>query len=134
MIQVVMICAVLAMSDGDSGRCDGQRVRLSGIDAVEVAPFTRCRQRPQEWACRVDVRPFGTIARDRARDLASAGARCEVVDRDQYRRLVVRCAVNGRDLGGALVREGLAVSERAYGDLYRAEENAARRDRLGVWR
>ena len=130
----ILMCASLLMSDGDSGRCDGQRVRLSGIDAAEVSPFTRCRRRPQEWACRADVRQFGPIARDRARALAAAGARCEVVDQDQYRRLVVRCAVNGRDLGGVLVREGLAVSERAYGDQYRTEENAARRDRLGVWR
>lgn len=130
----ILVCASLLMSDGDSGRCDGQRVRMSGIDAPEVAPFTRCRQRPQEWACRADVRFFGPIARDRARALTSAGARCEVVDRDQYRRLVVRCVVNGRDLGGVLVREGLAISMPEYGDLYADEQRAARRDRRGVWR
>lgn len=46
MSAVVLICATLLMSDGDSGRCvtaDGERhrVRLAGIDAGEVAPFTR---------------------------------------------------------------------------------------------
>lgn len=51
MTPLVLICVTLAMSDGDSGRCltaDGarHRVRLAGIDAGEVAPFTRCRQRP----------------------------------------------------------------------------------------
>lgn len=42
MTPLVMICATLALSDGDSGRCvtaDGERhrVRLAGMDAGEVA-------------------------------------------------------------------------------------------------
>jgi endonuclease YncB( thermonuclease family) len=51
MIAAVLICAILIMSDGDSGRCstaDGgsHRVRLQGIDAVEVRPFSAPSSRP----------------------------------------------------------------------------------------
>lgn len=136
---VLLVCATLTMSDGDSGRCvtaDGlsHRIRLSGVDAGEVAPFTRCRQFPAVWACSPAARATADRAEDRARSLTRSGARCTITDTDRYRRLVARCTVNGRDLGRQLVREGLAISETNYGDPYRREEVAARRERLGIWR
>ncbi len=139
MSAAILICLTLAMSDGDSGRCviaDGERhrVRLAGIDAGEVAPFTRCRQRPSVWACSALARTTGAEAARRARQLASAGARCTITGTDRYGRNVAICSVNGQDLGGMLVREGLAISETNYGDPYRREEDAARRERKGIWR
>lgn len=135
---LVLICATLLMSDGDSGRCvtaDGERhrIRLAGIDAGEVAPFTRCRQRPDVWACSAPARDTGTQATERARQLAADGARCTVQNRDRYQRNVAACTVNGRDLGAILVSEGLAISETNYGDPYRAQENAARERGRGIW-
>ncbi len=133
MIQALLICGVLAMSDGDSGRCDGQRLRIAGIDAPELTN-TRCRQRPDTWACQPGPRRFAQASRDRARQLVRNGARCVETDRDQYRRIVARCTVNGRDLGSILVSEGLAVNEPGYGNHYAREEREARRARRGVWR
>jgi endonuclease YncB( thermonuclease family) len=139
MSAIALICLTLAMSDGDSGRClteDGERhrIRLAGADAGEVAPFTRCRQRPNVWACSPVARTTGSEAARRARQMAGGGARCTVTDTDRYGRNVAVCTVNGQDLGGQLVREGLAISETNYGDPYRREEDAARRERKGIWR
>lgn len=138
MSALVLICATLAMSDGDSGRChtaDGERhrVRLAGIDAGEVAPFTRCRQRPDVWACSSAARATAERAKARAVQLTANGARCTITDTDRYRRNVARCMVNGRDLGSILVREGLAISEANYGDPYRREERQAREQGSGIW-
>lgn len=138
MSALVLICATLLMSDGDSGRCvtdDGvrHRVRLAGIDAGEVAPFTRCRQRPEVWACSPAARPTADAAKVRAVQLAANGARCTITDTDRYQRNVARCTVNGRDLGATLVREGLAISETNYGDPYRREERQAREQGRGIW-
>jgi endonuclease YncB( thermonuclease family) len=129
----ILICATLAMHDGDSGRCDSVKIRLAGMDAGEPAPYPRCRQRPQVWACSPDGRRTAPAARARALQLASAGARCTDTGSRSWDRLVVRCTVNGRDLGSILVREGLAISETNYGDPYRSEERAARRERRGIW-
>lgn len=139
MSAVVLICATLLMSDGDSGRCvtsDGERhrVRLAGIDAGEVAPYSRCRQRPDVWACSPVARSSGQSATARARQLAANGARCTITSTDRYQRNVAVCTVDSRDLGSILVREGLAISETGFGDPYRREENEARRERRGVWR
>lgn len=138
MTLLILICATLAMSDGDSGRCitedgDRHRVRLAGIDAGEVAPFTRCRQRPNVWACSPEAKASGPTATARARQLAANGARCTVKSRDRYQRIVATCTVNGRDLGSILVREGLAISATNYGDPYRREEDQARERGRGMW-
>lgn len=138
MSPIVLICATLLMSDGDSGRCvtdDGtrHRVRLAGIDAGEVAPHTRCRQRPDVWACSPAARTTADRAKARAVQLAASGARCAIKDTDRYRRNVAVCTVNGRDLGAILVREGLAISETNYGDPYRREERQAREQGRGIW-
>lgn len=134
MIGAFLICTVMAWSDGDSGRCDGRRFRLHGVDAAEAAPFTRCRSQPSIWACLPENRRHAQPAEDRARALTPRGARCEVMDVDRYDRLVLRCSVNGRDLGGRLVAEGLVIADPTYGREYRDEEAAARRDGRGIWR
>ena len=129
----LLICAVLAMHDGDSGRCDGVPIRLAGVDAGETAPFTRCRERPDVWACTPVARSHSVEATRRARELASAGARCVDTGERSWRRIVVRCTVDGRDMGAILVREGLARSDPDFGDQYRLEETYARIRRRGVW-
>jgi endonuclease YncB( thermonuclease family) len=133
-----ILCATLVFSDGDSGRCttaDGtrHRIRLSGIDAGETRPFTRCRHRPDIWACQAPARAMGPSAQRRAAQLASGPVGCLPVDNDRYGRIVARCTVNGVDIGGVLVREGLARSDPDYGNRYARQESMARRDRVGVW-
>ena len=139
MSAVLLICAALAMSDGDSGRCrtaDGEtvRVRLASIDAGEVAPFSRCRNQPQIWACSAVARQVAPLASRRARELAQGGARCVATDRDRYGRVVAICTVAAGDLGRLMVRAGLARNETRYGNRYAAEERAARRERKGIWK
>lgn len=128
----LLICATLSMSDGDSGRCDGQRVRIHGIDAPELQA-TRCRTQPTIWACLPANRVHAVQSRDRARQLVRNGASCQAIDTDRYQRSVVRCRVNGRDLGETLVREGMAIADPTYGREYRTAEARARREGRGVW-
>lgn len=130
----LLICAALAWSDGDSGRCDGRRFRLDGVDAGEVRPFTRCRDRGHVWACSPIAREFGPVAARRVRDLTRDGARCQTAGGSSYGRVVVRCFANGRDVGEVLVREGLAIADPRYGAEYERAEAQARRERRGVWR
>jgi len=109
-------------SDGDSFRLGDDRIRLLGLDAPELTQG--CTDAAgRNWPC-------GRVARDRmAALLASGPADCRPEDLDQYGRLLATCSVAGRDLGGALVGEGLAVSAGRYW----VEEAAARRGRLGIW-
>jgi endonuclease YncB( thermonuclease family) len=129
-----VICAVLAMHDGDSGHCNGRPFRLQGIDAPETAPFSRCRSQPGIWACSPAARSYGFLATRRARQLAVEGAEClETEERPSHGRRIFRCSVHGHDLGAALVSEGLAISEKQFGDRYADEQAGARAHHRGAW-
>lgn len=109
-------------ADGDSFRLGDDRIRLLGLDAPELSQS--CTDaRGSDWPC-------GRVARDRMAALLAAGpADCRPEDVDQYERLLATCIVAGRDLGGTMVGEGLAVSAGRYWK----EEAAAREQRLGIW-
>ncbi|OHV77802.1 exopolysaccharide biosynthesis protein [Ensifer sp. LCM 4579] len=110
-----------AASDGDSLRLAGRRVRIEGIDAPEIGQS--CRRRKDDWDCGAEAR------RQLASLVDATTTRCRLHGRDRYGRDLGICESGGRDIGRAMVLSGLAVS---YG-LYRAEEEAARERRAGLW-
>ena len=90
--------------DGDTFWIGGAKVRIAGIDAPETHDYG-C---PEELA-------LGERAAARLRELLNSGAVSLSSidrDRDRYGRLLRNAAVDGRDVGEALIGEGLA---RAYG-------------------
>lgn len=111
--------------DGDSLEFDGTRVRLSGIDALELRQT--CRDATGAGvAC-------GRAARDALAALVRDGPlRCTAQGADRFGRSLAVCT-NGRgeEINRTLVREGWAL---AYpgDDAYRAEERAAAAARRGV--
>jgi endonuclease YncB( thermonuclease family) len=59
---------------------------------------------------------------------------CKEQDRDRYGRIVATCDINGRDIGGELVRQGWAVEYIQYSDgRYSGEEAEARGAKRGLW-
>ena len=106
--------------DGDTLARDGERYRLTGIDAPERSQT--CGAEEQTWPC-------GDAARMRLAELIAGGAECRGDRHDRYGRLLVSCASGGTDPAAWLVEEGLAVSDGAY-DRQQAEARASRR---GLW-
>lgn len=107
--------------DGDTLAAADRRLRLEGIDAPEIGQS--CSVNGRALACAEAARRRLAALAQRSDFLCRGGAK------DRYDRLLVRCRTGEADVNATLVRDGLAVS---YGD-YRAEEEAARRDRLGLW-
>jgi endonuclease YncB( thermonuclease family) len=110
--------------DGDSLRLEGVAIRLEGLDAPELR---------QTCTVAGALLPCGEAAKaELARLVAQAPVTCRIVGRDRYRRDLGRCAVDGTDIGAALVAGGHAV---AYGRRtpYLREEEDARRRRRGLW-
>lgn len=110
------------VADGDSLEVAGERVRLDGLDAPEL--HQSCGEGAQSWPC-------GLKARAALEALVAQGeVTCRPVDEDRYGRAVARCAVDGADIGAALVRTGWAV---ATSLAYRGEERSARAAGAGIW-
>lgn len=112
--------------DGDTLHIAGNRVRLEGIDAPELAQ-TCGRRFLGTWAC-------GERAAGALRKLtAGRQVRCERRGTDKYGRVLGVCYVGDRDVNAQMVREGFAWAFVRYSKSYVGEEAQARAARLGIW-
>ncbi|NLR72888.1 thermonuclease family protein [Novosphingobium sp. ERN07] len=106
---------VARVTDGDSLRlCNGERVRLVGIDAPELRGSSRCsavsrerlkRSRNPAW-CDHEKGERARVALERF--MLRGTVRIERRGLDVYKRTLARVTVNGRDAGEWLIDQGLA--------------------------
>lgn len=84
--------------DGDTFWVAGEKVRIENIDAPET----------DQAKCSAE-RELGERAKHRLVTLLNAGTpQIKRTGSDRYGRTLARVMVDGRDVGGQLVREGLA--------------------------
>ena len=135
------------VTDGDTLRIGATRIRLSGIDAPELAQ-TCTDQSGREWPCGAEAKAFviGVVMHER--DLVHAArhrslrpiARCLHGQRHRYRRAHCRGGLGGerRRLLHRTGRRAQRGPRDMVGQLYRARGVAAKprggRERLGVAR
>jgi endonuclease YncB( thermonuclease family) len=123
-----VVGAHVRVIDGDSLHLDGERIRLTGIDAPELRQ--RCRDESgREWTC-------GRAAKARLASLVSSGTvACAARGQDRYGRTLAVCSAGDvADVGEVLVREGYAVDYGGFSSGYPAAEREARDARRGLWR
>lgn len=113
------------VSDGDTVKIRGQRIRLYGIDAVESSQGC-VHSSGQAWRCGCAGKRIlqGIIGR---RPL-----RCEQRDTDHFGRPVAVCYLGTHDLNAHMVRDGWAVAWRRYSMDYVDEERAAIAERRNI--
>lgn len=113
--------------DGDTIDVAGERVRLSGIDALERNQ--RCRDGAgRSYRCGAEA------AAALKRRIGGEAVRCEATIHDRYGRAIAICfAADDTDLNGWLVRQGHALAYRRYSRAYVGDEEVARRNRRGMW-
>jgi endonuclease YncB( thermonuclease family) len=113
--------------DGDTLEVEGQRMRLFGIDAFELEQ-TCLDAGGQPWHC-------GAAAKAALAELVQGQAiACTVVDDTPADGYVAQCKVRHEvDLGGYMVRAGLALADRKVSKDYVGREAAAKAAAAGVW-
>ncbi|ETX29269.1 thermonuclease family protein [Roseivivax isoporae] len=104
--------------DGDTFDVGGTRVRLHAVDAPEHDQ-TCGGQGAARWAC------GAWVTAEVRRRYEGRRAECTARDEDRYGRVVATCRVGGRDMGAALVRDGLILAYPRYGETYVALEKEA---------
>ncbi|WP_238379750.1 thermonuclease family protein [Celeribacter ethanolicus] len=105
---ILMACAVIAVVDGDTVKCDGQSVRLIG-DGI---PFKSGFDTPETYRpkCQQELE-LGRAATTRMAELLrDAVGIMDTGAHDRYGRVLGRLILsNGETAGEVLVREGYAV-------------------------
>ena len=117
-----VISGVGYVIDGDTLVIRKRHIRLFGVDAFERD------QTCGRFRC-------GVEARKALRDLINGQAlTCLKQDIDVYGRTVAICKTPaGLDIGGEMVRRGLAVVYRSFSMRYLDEETYAKSHKFGAW-
>jgi endonuclease YncB( thermonuclease family) len=112
--------------DGDTLELNGERIRLEGIDAPELAQSCLTADgRP--WPC-------GRKAKQALTRLASAGGlTCRGHDKDDFGRRIATCYAGGLNINAELILSGHALAFRRYSVAYVREEQSAQQAKRGLW-
>lgn len=106
-LAALVLCSVVVVHDGDTFRCNGEKIRIANIDAPELPDSPRCKdtRRERAWC---DYRA-GYASRDALSTFLRSGqVKVQRLGVDRYGRTLASVTANGRDAGAYLVGINLA--------------------------
>ena len=116
---------VIQITDGDTIKIDGEKIRFSGIDTPELKQF--CVKESIKNSCGLKAK---NILEDK---IGKFKVTCIKENKDQYNRTLAECFVNNKSLSSYLVRSGYAFAYRKYSKKFVADEDYARKNKIGMW-
>ena len=113
------------ITDGDTIKINGEKIRFSGIDTPELKQT--CLKDNVKNFCGIEAKQ---ILVDK---IADNKVTCVREGKDQYKRTLAECFVNEESLSSYLVRSGYAFAYRKYSKKFIPDEDYARVNKLGMW-
>ena len=113
------------ITDGDTIKINGEKIRFSGIDTPELNQT--CVKDGVKNSCGLTAKQ---ILRDK---IAKNKVKCIEEGQDRYKRILAECFVNNESLSRYLVRSGYAFAYRKYSKKFITDEDYARANKLGMW-
>ena len=122
----------LEITDGDTIKLNGERIRFSGIDTPESY------YRGKKQFCYLNEEKIDCANLSKLQLKEKIGANpisCErEKNKDRYGRTVAECFVNGESLSKFMVRSGYAFDWPRYSKKkYAEDEEYAKTNKLGLW-
>ena len=115
----------IKITDGDTIKINGEKIRFSGIDTPELKQM--CTKDGVKNSCGIKAKQ---ILIDK---IADNNVYCVNEGKDQYNRTLAECFVNNLSLSSYLVRSGYAFAYRKYSKKFVADEDYARINKIGMW-
>ena len=113
------------ITDGDTIKINGEKIRFSGIDTPEMK---------QTCIENGIVNPCGVMAKNILVDkISNNEVICISEGKDRYKRTLAECFVNDESLSSYLVRSGYAFAYRRYSKKFIADEEYAKSNKIGMW-
>jgi len=113
------------ITDGDTIKINGEKIRFSGIDTPELNQT--CVKEGVKNSC-------GLTAKQILIDKITGNkVKCIKEGKDRYKRILAECFVNNESLSRYLVRSGYAFAYRKYSKKFIIDEDYARTNKLGMW-
>ena len=115
----------LRVVDGDTIVLNGEKIRFSGIDTPELKQT--CLKDSREVPCGMTAKML------LVKKIGNATIECISEGKDNYKRTLAECFVNGESLSKFLVRSGYAFAYRKYSAKFIEDEEFAKANKLGMW-
>lgn len=104
--------------DGDTIVASNRKIRIWGINAPE-------KDHPGYLAASWLIEGL----------IKEGSLSCKLVDIDRYKREVMHCLIDGLDIGGMMVKAGMAKDYATYsGGYYKQEQDKAKAEKRGIWK
>ena len=113
------------ITDGDTIKINGEKIRFSGIDTPELNQT--CLKEGVKNSCGLTAKQ---ILIDK---IVDNKVKCIKEGKDRYKRILAECFVNNESLSRYLVRSGYAFAYRKYSKKFIIDEDYARANKLGMW-
>ena len=111
--------------DGDTIHLNGKKIRFTGIDTPELK---------QTCIKEGFIDPCGVTAKEiLILKIGDNKVECISEGKDQYKRTLAECFVNGESLSSHLVRSGYAFAYRKYSKKFIHDEDYAKANKIGMW-
>ena len=115
----------LRVVDGDTIYLNGEKIRFTGIDTPELK---------QTCIKEGVINPCGVIAKEiLIKKINDHKVECISNGKDQYKRTLAECFVNGESLSSYLVRSGYGFAYRKYSKKFILDEDYAKANKIGMW-
>ena len=115
----------IKITDGDTIKINGEKIRFSGIDTPELKQI--CVKNGVKNSCGIKAKQILTDK------IANNKVNCISAGKDQYKRTLAECFVNNESLSSYLVKSGYAFAYRKYSKKFINDENYARKKKIGMW-
>ncbi len=115
----------IQITDGDTIKINGEKIRFSGIDTPELNQY--CIKENIKNSCGLKAKK---ILIDK---IGKNKVICLREGKDQYNRTLAECFVNKESLSSFLVRSGYAFAYRKYSKKFIEDEDYAKSKKFGMW-
>ena len=129
-----IISGIAKVIDGDTIKIEKNKIRLFGIDAPESKQVCKKIWLSISFLSFNKDYPCGEISTNKLKiKINNRFIVCKSQNKDRYNRLIAECYKDKININRWMVQNGYAVAYKKYSKKFIAQENLAKREKLGLW-
>ena len=132
--EVKIISGIAKVTDGDTIRIEGKKIRFYGIDAPEKKQQCKNPWLTISFLSFSKENQCGQISTDKLKKkINNKLLICKWSNKDRYKRYIAECFKDKTNINAWMVRNGYAVEYRKYSKKFVSQEIFAKKEKLGLW-